>query len=156
MLVRRPRDLAQLFDIHCLYPRSCLLSRSNSVIPCPYAVAYKINDQRLRAPPNCCRSHRASSAEDYSAGFAIFGPRAHQRPARSRLFGRRDGCNQKISDVPATPRQRSIATQIPSFVAIGVVGYIVGAGITYVCAKYLVRSPGFLVAPVVNFLLIER
>jgi putative flippase GtrA len=52
-----------------------------------------------------------------------------------------------------------IAAQIPTFAAIGVFGYFVDAGITYLCAKYLglspvlARPPGFVVATVVNFAL---
>lgn len=50
-----------------------------------------------------------------------------------------------------------IAAQIPVFAAIGVLGYFVDAGITYLCAKYLgmapvlARPPGFIVATMVNF-----
>lgn len=52
-----------------------------------------------------------------------------------------------------------IAAQLPSFAAIGVVGYLIDATITYVGAKYgglspeLARPPGFVVATIVNFLL---
>jgi putative flippase GtrA len=52
-----------------------------------------------------------------------------------------------------------IAEQIPAFAAIGLVGYFIDAGITFVGAKYgglspeLARPPGFLVATVVNFIL---
>jgi putative flippase GtrA len=52
-----------------------------------------------------------------------------------------------------------IAEQVPAFAAIGLLGYLVDAGITYVCAKYLglspelARPPGFLVATIVNFAL---
>ena len=52
-----------------------------------------------------------------------------------------------------------IAEQVPFFAAIGVVGYFVDAGITYLCAKYLglspelARPPGFIIATVVNFAL---
>lgn len=59
----------------------------------------------------------------------------------------------------ATPPRGRIAAQIPSFAAIGLIGFFVDAGITYVCAKYLglspelARPPGFIVATVVNFLL---
>jgi putative flippase GtrA len=52
-----------------------------------------------------------------------------------------------------------ISRQIPSFAAIGLVGYVVDASITYVGAKYLglspelARPPGFIVATIVNFAL---
>jgi len=52
-----------------------------------------------------------------------------------------------------------IAEQIPAFATIGLIGYVVDAGITFVGAKYgglspeLARPPGFLVATVVNFIL---
>jgi putative flippase GtrA len=52
-----------------------------------------------------------------------------------------------------------IAAQIPSFAAIGLLGYFVDAGITYLCAKYLglspvlARPPGFIIATFVNFAL---
>ena len=52
-----------------------------------------------------------------------------------------------------------VAAQIPSFAAIGLIGYFVDAAITYVGAKYLglspelARPPGFIVATIVNFLL---
>jgi putative flippase GtrA len=58
---------------------------------------------------------------------------------------------------PAGPAQGRIAEQIPAFAAIGVIGYLVDATITYVGAKYLglspelARPPGFLVATIVNF-----
>ena len=56
-------------------------------------------------------------------------------------------------------RQGRITAQIPSFVAIGLIGYVVDAAITYAGAKYgglspeLARPPGFIVATMVNFLL---
>ena len=52
-----------------------------------------------------------------------------------------------------------IAAQIPAFAAIGAIGYLVDAGITYAGAQYLglspelARPPGFIVATIVNFLL---
>ena len=52
-----------------------------------------------------------------------------------------------------------IAEQVPTFAAIGVMGYFVDATITYVCAKYLglspelARPPGFIVATILNFAL---
>jgi putative flippase GtrA len=60
---------------------------------------------------------------------------------------------------PTAPVQGRSAEQIPAFAAIGLIGYIVDATITYVCAKYfglspeLARPPGFLVATIVNFIL---
>ena len=59
----------------------------------------------------------------------------------------------------AAPRQARIAAQIPSFAAIGLFGYFVDAGATYLCAKHfglspeLARPPGFILATVVNFAL---
>ena len=55
--------------------------------------------------------------------------------------------------------QGRIAQQIPAFAAIGLIGYFVDAGITFVGAKYgglspeLARPPGFIVATIVNFVL---
>jgi putative flippase GtrA len=52
-----------------------------------------------------------------------------------------------------------LAVQIPSFVVVGLIGYVVDAGITFVGAKYLglapviARPPGFILATLVNFLL---
>lgn len=52
-----------------------------------------------------------------------------------------------------------ISRQIPAFAVIGLIGYVVDAGVTYVGAKYLglspvvARPPGFLIATVVNFAL---
>ena len=52
-----------------------------------------------------------------------------------------------------------ISRQIPAFAAIGLIGYVVDAGITYLGAKYLglspeiARPPGFLIATMVNFAL---
>jgi putative flippase GtrA len=60
---------------------------------------------------------------------------------------------------PVVPARGRIAEQVPVFAAVGLFGYVVDAGITYVCAKYLglspelARPPGFIVATVVNFLL---
>ncbi len=61
--------------------------------------------------------------------------------------------------VSAPIPQTRIAAQVPSFVLIGLVGYVVDAAITYAGAKYgglspeLARPPGFIVATAVNFLL---
>jgi putative flippase GtrA len=60
---------------------------------------------------------------------------------------------------PAAPAQARIAEQVPAFAAIGLLGYFVDAGITFVAAKYLglspelARPPGFIVATIVNFAL---
>ncbi len=65
----------------------------------------------------------------------------------------------KARPTAAAPRHGRIATQIPSFAAVGLVGYVVNSAITYAGAKYLglspelARPPGFIVATVVNFLL---
>ena len=61
--------------------------------------------------------------------------------------------------LPAEPKRGRVAAQVPAFAAIGVVGYIVDSGITYLGAKYLglspalARPPGFIVATIVNFFL---
>ncbi len=66
--------------------------------------------------------------------------------------------DQTPLDAFAEPRQNRIAAQIPSFAAIGLVGYAVDT-ITYVGARFLglspelARPPGFIVATIVNFLL---
>jgi putative flippase GtrA len=60
---------------------------------------------------------------------------------------------------PAAPAHGRIAEQVPAFAAIGVIGYVVDATITFVGAKYvglspeLARPPGFIVATIVNFAL---
>jgi len=60
---------------------------------------------------------------------------------------------------PAQLREGRIAAQITSFALIGLLGYVIDAGITYAAAKYvglspeLARPPGFIVATIVNFLL---
>ena len=52
-----------------------------------------------------------------------------------------------------------MAEQIPAFAMVGLVGYVVDAGVTYLGARYLglspvvARPPGFIIATVVNFLL---
>ena len=52
-----------------------------------------------------------------------------------------------------------IASQLPAFAAVGLIGYLVDAGITYASARYLglspelARLPGFIVATIVNFAL---
>ena len=60
---------------------------------------------------------------------------------------------------PAVPVHGRIAQQIPTFAAIGLIGYFVDAAITFICARYvglspeLARPPGFIVATIVNFAL---
>jgi putative flippase GtrA len=60
---------------------------------------------------------------------------------------------------PAAPAHGRIAEQVPAFAAIGVIGYFIDAGITFVGAKYgglspeLARPPGFIIATIVNFAL---
>ena len=60
---------------------------------------------------------------------------------------------------PAAPTHGRIAEQVPAFAAIGLIGYVVDATITFVGAKYLglspelARPPGFIVATIVNFAL---
>jgi putative flippase GtrA len=60
---------------------------------------------------------------------------------------------------PASRAHGRIAEQVPAFAAIGVIGYVVDAAITFVCAKYLglspelARPPGFIIATIVNFFL---
>jgi putative flippase GtrA len=60
---------------------------------------------------------------------------------------------------PVAAAHGRIAEQVPAFAAIGVFGYVVDAGITFVCARYLglspelARPPGFIVATIVNFIL---
>jgi putative flippase GtrA len=59
----------------------------------------------------------------------------------------------------SAPTQGRIADQFLTFAAIGLLGYVVDATITYVCARYLgfspefARPPGFIVATLVNFTL---
>jgi putative flippase GtrA len=60
---------------------------------------------------------------------------------------------------PVGPASGRIAEQIPAFAAIGLIGYVVDATITYLCAKHLglspefARPPGFVLATLVNFTL---
>jgi putative flippase GtrA len=60
---------------------------------------------------------------------------------------------------PAVPAHGRIAQQIPTFAAIGLIGYFVDAAITFICARHvglspeLARPPGFIVATIVNFAL---
>ena len=60
---------------------------------------------------------------------------------------------------PAAPSHGRIAEQVPAFVVIGVIGFLVDAAVTYLGAKYaglspeLARPPGFIIATIVNFAL---
>jgi putative flippase GtrA len=60
---------------------------------------------------------------------------------------------------PGAAAPGRIAEQVPTFAAIGLMGYFVDATITFVCAKYfglspeLARPPGFIVATILNFAL---
>ena len=60
---------------------------------------------------------------------------------------------------PLDPASGRIAEQFPAFAAIGLIGYVVDATITYLCAKHLglspefARPPGFVLATSVNFTL---
>lgn len=60
---------------------------------------------------------------------------------------------------PGAPAHGRIVEQVPAFAAIGLIGYVVDATITFVGAKYLglspelARPPGFIVATIVNFAL---
>ena len=59
----------------------------------------------------------------------------------------------------APPTRGRIAEQVPAFAAIGLIGFLVDAGVTYLGAKYLglspefARPPGFVLATIVNFAL---
>ena len=70
-----------------------------------------------------------------------------------------DPSQPSMNSTSAPTARHRIAAQIPPFAAIGLFGYFVDAGITYLCAKYLgmspvlARPPGFIVATVVNFAL---
>ncbi len=63
------------------------------------------------------------------------------------------------AEADAVGAEAQLKRQIPSFAAIGLLGYFVDAGITYFCAKHLgmspelARPPGFIVATIVNFAL---
>lgn len=52
-----------------------------------------------------------------------------------------------------------VHSQLPFFAAIGVIGYFVDSGVTYLSARYLglspelARPPGFITATIVNFFL---
>jgi putative flippase GtrA len=74
------------------------------------------------------------------------------------MDGGRPEQNEPMSTF-AAPSNRRVASQIPSFAAIGLLGYFVDSAITYLCAKYLgmspefARPPGFIAATIVNFAL---
>ena len=59
----------------------------------------------------------------------------------------------------AAPTRGRIADQVPAFAAIGLIGFLTDAGVTYLGAKYLglspefARPPGFILATIVNFAL---
>jgi len=63
------------------------------------------------------------------------------------------------AEANAVGAEPQLTRQIPAFAAIGLLGYFIDAGITYLCAKYLgmspelARPPGFIVATIVNFAL---
>jgi putative flippase GtrA len=52
-----------------------------------------------------------------------------------------------------------LAEQVPTFAAIGLLGFVVDAGITFICARYLglspelARPPGFIIATIFNYTL---
>ena len=64
-----------------------------------------------------------------------------------------------VSAIKPAAAHGRLAQQIPAFAAIGITGYVVDAGITFACARYLglspelARPPGFIVATIVNFVL---
>jgi putative flippase GtrA len=63
------------------------------------------------------------------------------------------------SGKPVGPARGRIVEQVPTFVAIGLIGFVVDAGVTYIGARYvglspeLARPPGFIIATIVNFVL---
>ncbi len=60
---------------------------------------------------------------------------------------------------PANSAPPRTSIQIPAFVIVGAIGFVVDASVTYACAKYLTlspelaRLPGIVIATVLNFLL---
>ena len=72
---------------------------------------------------------------------------------------KREGAAMSAAEPTAVGAEPQLTRQLPSFAAIGLLGYFVDAGITYLCAKYLgmspelARPPGFIVATIVNFAL---
>jgi putative flippase GtrA len=63
------------------------------------------------------------------------------------------------STKPVGSAHGRIVEQVPTFAAIGITGFLVDAGVTYLGAKYLglspelARPPGFIIATIVNFFL---
>jgi putative flippase GtrA len=82
----------------------------------------------------------------------VFGP--NSAPDLNPIY-----CPLMHSPKPAAPAHGRIVEQFPTFAAIGVGGFLVDAGVTYVGAKYaglspeLARPPGFIIATIVNFAL---
>jgi putative flippase GtrA len=80
---------------------------------------------------------------------------------RTRISAPKAGPNEALMSAvkPIRPAHGRIAEQVPAFAAIGLFGYVVDAGITFVAAKYgglspeLARPPGFIIATIVNFAL---
>jgi putative flippase GtrA len=72
---------------------------------------------------------------------------------------KREGAAMSAAEANAVGAEPQLTRQIPAFAAIGLLGYFIDAGITYLCAKYLgmspelARPPGFIVATIVNFAL---
>lgn len=72
---------------------------------------------------------------------------------------KREGAAMSAAEAEAVGAGSQLKRQIPSFAAIGLFGYCVDAGITYLGAKHLglspelARPPGFIVATIVNFAL---
>lgn len=68
------------------------------------------------------------------------------------------GSSPPIGARPAAASGR-LSVQVLTFAAVGALGYVVDAAITYACARYLglspelARPPGFIVATITNFLL---
>jgi putative flippase GtrA len=60
---------------------------------------------------------------------------------------------------PPAGGQSRISSQIPAFAVVGMIGFVVDAGVTYACARYLglwpevARLPGVVIATIVNFFL---
>jgi putative flippase GtrA len=72
---------------------------------------------------------------------------------------KREGAAMSAAEPTAGGAEPQLTRQIPSFAAIGLLGYFVDSGVTYLCAKHLgmspelARPPGFIVATIVNFAL---
>jgi len=71
----------------------------------------------------------------------------------------RRSSSHPASATPLASGPDRIVAQVPAFAAVGVIGYLVDAGVTYACARHLglspelARPPGFVIATIVNFLL---